>query len=218
MDGTNTYTEHLFPFHQHHNMPALRKYQVGERITADMINGIVDSIRESQITSVVGGTFKRGSGGTTISVNTAQKSASSVSLTYPFQFYTGGTTSAPWFGLRAGTINAIIPDNNTTTFSLPSIGVQKFVNLDCTTDGKQVQSATIVVEASPPSPINSTPEVAPSTFKINLYYIDIQRIERRTIGTSPIIAIPQEMIRETKTGVSFGELPYKSWYSWIFAS
>lgn len=214
MDGTNTYTEPLFQFLQHHNMPALRKYQVGEKITADMINGIVDSIRESQINSVVGGTFKRGSGGTTISINSPQKATSSINITYPYQIYYGGTASAPWFGIRAGTINGIIQDNTSTTFSLTTC----CVNLDCTTDGKQVQSATISKDSAPPEPVATTPEVAPSTFKVNLYFIDAELEAYRTIGTSPIMAIPQEMIKETITGVAFGELPYRPWYSWVFAS
>jgi len=195
-------------------MPALRKYQVGEKITADMINGIVDSIRESQINSVVGGTFKRGSGGTTISINSPQKATSSINITYPYQIYLGGTVSAPWFGIRAGTINGIIQNNTATTFSLQ----MGYVNLECTTDGKQIQEAEVKIEASPPEPVETTPEVAPISFKVSLYYIDNELTPYRTIGTSPIMAIPQEMIKETIAGVQFGQLPYRSWYSWVFAS
>jgi hypothetical protein len=199
-------------------MPALRKYQVGEKITADMINGIVDSIRESQINSVVGGTFKRGSGGTTISINSPQKAtSSSINITYPFEYYSGGTVSAPWFGIRAGTINGILPTNIASTFGL-TLNTERFVNLECESDGKTVQSAEIVAESSPPSPVAATPEIAPSNFKLNIYYISPTLVPFRTIGTSSIAATTQEVIREPITGVAFGEMPYRPWYTWIFAS
>ena len=93
-------------------MRPLRKYLVGEKITADMINGIVDSIRESQVNSVVGGTFKRSAGGTTISINAPPKSTSAISPTIcPFDPQVSVTTSGYEVSFSAGTINVILPTN-----------------------------------------------------------------------------------------------------------
>ena len=47
-----------------------KKVQKNQPITADMINNIIDSIRECQIQSGVGYSFSRNSGGTTLSIKT----------------------------------------------------------------------------------------------------------------------------------------------------
>jgi len=198
-------------------MAILSKVQRGQPITADLFNNMIDAIRECQLQSVVGGTFKRTISGTTIAIQQQQASSSSISLTYPYQIYFGGSGTAGYFGIRAGTINGIIQDNTSETFSI-ALGDIAYVNLECTSDGKQIQSATIKKESFPPLPVATTPEVAPASFTLNLYYIDIDLKAYRTIGTSPIMAISQEMIKESITGVQFGELPYRSWYSWVFAS
>ena len=54
-------------------MPLIGKVQKGQLITADMMNNIIDSIRECQLQSVVGGIFKRGVGGTTITVKAGRQ-------------------------------------------------------------------------------------------------------------------------------------------------
>lgn len=193
-------------------MAILGKVQRGQPITADLINNIIDGIQECRLQSVVGGYFRRGQGGTTVTVLPSRGGGEG--LNYPFEYYSGGTAAAPWFGIRAGTINGIIQDNTSTTFSLQEC----YVNLECTTDGKQVQTAEVVIDEAPPEPVSTTPEVAPPSFKVSLYYIDDDLKAFRTIGASPIMAIPQEMIKESITGVGFGELPFRSWYSWVFAS
>jgi hypothetical protein len=198
-------------------MPILSKVQKGQPITAELFNNMIDAIRECQINSVVGSggvtsTFKRGPSGTTISIN-GTAGGSTINVTYPFQYYASGSG----FGLTAGTINGILPDNIGTTFGM-SPNTEYFVNLECETDGKTVQTATIVADNSPPSPCVATPEIAPLSFALNLLYISENGNTYRTIGASPIAAITQEVIREAKTGVSYGELPYTSWYTWVFAS
>jgi len=190
-------------------MALIGKVQKGQLITADMMNNIIDSIRECQLQSIVGGAFRRGVGGTTLTVT----KSSQKTITYPFEYYTSGTG----FGLRAGTINGILPTNIASTFGL-TLNTELFVNLECESDGKTVQSAEIVAEASPPSPVTATPEIAPANFKLNIYYISPAWVPFRTIGTSSIAATTQEVIREPITGVAFGEMPYRPWYTWIFAS
>lgn len=194
-------------------MPLISRVSKGQVITAEKMNTIIDALNEVRVTAVVGGQFSRGLGGTTITVPKSRGGAGGITITYPFQYYTSGTG----FGLTAGTINGILPSNMATTFGL-TLDTEAFVNLSCTSDGKTIQSAEITKDASPPSPITATPETAPTSFKLNMYYIDASGSVFRTLGTSSIAATTQEAIRETLTGVAFGEMPYRPWYTWIFAS
>lgn len=193
-------------------MPLISKVAKGQVITAEKMNTIIDALNEARITSVVGGQFSRGLGGTTITIPQS-RGGGVATITYPFQFYSDGAG----FGLTIGTINGIIPNNYSTTFGLTA-NTEYFVNLACTTDGTNVQSAEIAVSNSPPAPNEATEYLAPTSFTLNVLYINASGKPFRTIGTSPIAAIPQEVIREAITGVGYGELPYKSWYTWIFAS
>jgi hypothetical protein len=194
-------------------MPLISKVSKGQVITAEKMNTIIDALNEARITSVVGGQFSRGLGGTTITIPQSRGGGGVTQITYPFQFYRDGEG----FGLTIGTINGIIPNNFSATFGL-AVNTEYFVNLECSTDGTNVQSAEIIVGNSPPPPNEATEYLAPISFALNVLYIDTSGKPFRTIGTSPIAAIPQEVIREAITGVGYGELPYKSWYTWIFAS
>jgi hypothetical protein len=203
-------------------MRPLRKYLVGEKITADMINGIVDSIRESQVNSVVGGTFKRSAGGTTIAINSPPKTAaqSSPTISYPFEYYSGGTATGPWFGLRAGTVNGVLPTNWTTTFSLPvstTAGYTRYVDLNCQTNGSAVNAINVELNSTPPTPMIATADSAPPTFKINTHVV-INGEAYRTIGASSIMAVVQESIRVDKATVAYGLKPWTQYYIWAFAS
>lgn len=198
-----------------------RKVKAGDSITADYINSIVDSIKECQINAFVGGSFKRGTDGTTLTISPKKSQPVGVEITYPFEFYSGGTVSEPWFGLRAGTINGTFPVNWSATFSLPqatTAGYTKYINLNCDTDGKQVTQVTIALEDSPPTPPPYAPSLAPVTFSINAYAV-INGTAYRTIGPSSIVAMTFETIREEKaTTLSFGEVPFTIYYTWVFAS
>jgi hypothetical protein len=199
-------------------MPILNKVQKGQTITADLINNIIEGIRECQLQSVVGGYFRRGPGGTTITVRPA--AAGGAVISYPFEYYSGGTATAPWFGLRAGTVNGILPTNWTTTFSLPvstTAGYTKYIDLKCETDGFAVNEITIELNSDPPIPMVATNESAPPTFKINTHVV-INGEAYRTIGSSSILAVVQESIRVDRTNIEYGVKPWDQYYIWAFAS
>jgi hypothetical protein len=199
-------------------MAYLTKVQKGQQITADMINNLIDNIRECQLQSVVGGLFRRGPGGTTITVEPS--AGSNLSLTYPFEYYSGGPVTAPWFGLRAGTVNGILPTNWTTTFALPvstTAGYTRYIDLKCDTDGYAVNEVTIQLNTTPASPMTATSESAPPTFKINTHVV-INGEAYRTIGASSILAVVQESIRVDRTYVEYGVKPWDQYYIWAFAS
>ena len=220
MDGILIFTDQQYHHHQHpHNiMPILNKVQRGQAITADLINNIIEGVRECQLQSVVGGFFRRGPGGTTITVRPS--AGSSLALSYPFEYYSGGPATAPWFGLRAGTVNGILPTNWTTTFALPvatTAGYTKYIDLDCQTDGSAINEVTIELNSTPPTPMVATNESAPPTFKINTHVV-INGEAYRTIGASSILAVVQESIRVDRTDVEYGVKPWDQYYIWAFAS
>jgi len=199
-------------------MALIGKVQRGQPLTADMINNIIDNIRECQLQSVVGGVFRRGVGGTTITVEPS--TAGGLSLTYPFEYYSGGTATAPWFGLRAGTVNGVLPTNWTTTFALPVVttaGYTRYVDLQCSGDGASVNSVEIQLNSTPPPPMTATYESAPSSFKINTHTV-VNGIAYRTIGASSILAVVQESIRVDRANVEYGVKPWDQYYIWAFAS
>jgi hypothetical protein len=200
-------------------MALIGKVQRGQPLTADMINNIIDSIRECQLQSVVGGVFRRGVGGTTITVEPST-AVGGLSLTYPFEYYSGGTASAPWFGLRAGTVNGVLPTNWTTTFALPvatTAGYTRYVDLRCQGDGYSINQVTIELNTNAPAPMSATRESAPSQFVINTHAV-INGVPYRTIGASSILAVVQESIRVDRTQVEYGVKPWDQYYIWAFAS
>lgn len=199
-------------------MAILNKVQRGQSISAELINNIIDSVRECQLQSVVGGFFRRGPGGTTITLRPSVGGGAVIS--YPFEYYSGGPVTAPWFGLRAGTVNGILPTNWTTTFSLPvstTAGYTKYVDLSCETDGSAVNEITIELNNTPPVPMVATMESAPPTFKINTHVV-INGEAYRTIGSSSILAVVQESIRVDRATVEYGVKPWDQYYIWAFAS
>ena len=182
------------------------------------INNIIDSVRECQLQSVVGGFFRRGPGGTTITLRPSAGAGAVIS--YPFEYYSGGPATAPWFGLRAGTVNGILPTNWTTTFSLPvstTAGYTKYVDLSCETDGSAINEITIELNNNAPEPMVATMESAPPTFKINTHVV-INGEAYRTIGASSILAVVQESIRVDRATVEYGVKPWDQYYIWAFAS
>jgi hypothetical protein len=200
-------------------MALIGKVQKGQVITADMMNNIIDSIRECQIQSVVGGVFRRGVGGTTITVAQAN-GGNNLVITYPFEYYSGGTVTAPWFGLRAGTVNGVLPVNWTTTFALPvstTAGYTRYIDLSCETDGSAINEVTIQLNNTPPEPMVATIESAPPSFKINTHVV-VNGEAYRTIGASSILAVVQESIRVDRTYVEYGVKPWDQYYIWAFAS
>jgi hypothetical protein len=200
-------------------MALLGKVQKGQLITADMLNNIIDSVRECQLQSVVGGYFRRGTGGTTVTV-LPPRGGGGEGLNYPFEYYSGGTVSAPWFGLRAGTVNGVLPTNWTTTFALPvatTAGYTRYVDLRCQGDGYSINQVTIELNTNPPAPMSATPESAPSQFVINTHAV-INGVPYRTIGASSILAVVQESIRVDRTQVEYGVKPWNQYYIWAFAS
>ena len=199
-------------------MRPLRKYLVGERITADMINGIVDSIRESQVNSVVGGTFKRSAGGTTISISAPPKTTSAVApaTLCPFTPKATAVSSGYEVTFQAGTINGVFPSNMLGTLTGVTTSSNNYFYLKCTTDGKVITSCVLEKDTSLRTPDQPTADTAPTVFNIMVGYMTTAGITDIVISCGHLQARIAPSLQEDANTYVAGQRNYTQFYNWVF--
>jgi len=197
-------------------MPALRKYQVGEPITAEMINGIVDAIREAQVSSVVGGTFKRSSGGTTISVATPQKGvvAGVAQTICPFDPTATAVTSGYEVSFSAGTVNGLLPSNMFSPLTGVTTSARNYFYIKCTSDGKSLSTAIIEKDTTIRTPAESQIDSAPTTLNILIATMATSGAIVKTIPCQNLSASIVPTIQEDNSSFVVGERNFKQYYNW----
>ena len=199
-------------------MPLIGNVQKGQLITADMMNNIIDSIRECQLQSVVGGIFKRGVGGTTITVKAGRQEQ----VVCPFDVSTSLSASQLLIKVDVGTINGIYATNfadclsfeSTEIFTSPTGSTN--VVVDVTTDGQQVTAFVLAKEDSL-SAMEPTTPLAPTTFKWPIAHIK-DSVVYKTIGCGSLQAVVKENVRVVKTPATPDDNAYDIYYYWIMES
>jgi hypothetical protein len=200
-----------------------RKVKSGDPITADFVNSIIDSIKESQINAFVGGSFKRGTDGTTLTISPATKTASqAVAQVCPFDVSTSLSASQLLIKVDVGTLNGIYATNfadclsfeSTEIFTSPT-GSTNIV-VDVTTDGQQVTAFTLAKEDSL-SAMEPTTPLAPTTFKWPIAHIK-DSVVYKTIGCGSLQAVVKENVRVVKTPATPDDNAYDIYYYWIMES
>lgn len=197
-------------------MPLISKVAKGQVITAEKMNTIIDALNELRVTSVVGGQFSRGLGGTTITVPKSRGGGTQIAEDdFPFKISFPTATGCQF---QAGTINGLLPSNYNDVLTLPAVTPTyvKYIVVKGTTSGKNITTAEIAVESASPS-IGTALNSAPTTYSC-LIYVIATGVAYRTIGKSSILAMPQELMRTPKAPSTAVELPYDSTYQWLFAS
>jgi hypothetical protein len=199
-------------------MRPLRKYLVGEKITADMINGIVDSIRESQVNSVVGGSFKRSAGGTTISIIAPPKKTGAVApqTLCPFTPIATAVTSGYEVTFQAGTINGVLPTNMLDKLTGVTTASNNYFYLKCTTDGKVITSSVIEKDTTLRTPVQPTADTAPTTFNIMIGYMTTDGMTDIAISCGHLQARIAPSIQEDANTYVAGKRNYTQFYNWVF--
>jgi hypothetical protein len=195
-------------------MSALTKVQKGQQITADLMNNIIDNIRECQIQSVVGGLFKRGAGGTTITVrpslNQGQQSLC------PFEPIAKAVTSGYEVSFSAGTINGVLPTNMIGKLTGVTTSANTYFYLKCTTDGKVITSSVIEKDASLRTPEQPTADTAPTEFNIMIGYMTTAGLTSRTITCGHLQARIAPSVQEDANTYVAGQRNYTQFYNWVF--
>ena len=200
-------------------MAILNKVQRGESISSDLINNIIDSVRECQLQSVVGGFFRRGPGGTTITIQPQRQQGAE---RCPFDVSTSLSASQLLIKVDVGTINGIYATNFADCLSFESTQISTTptgstnVVVDVTTDGKQVTAFTLATAATM-SAMSPTTPLAPTTFKWPVAHIKDGKVYK-TIGCGSLQAVVKENVRVVKTPATPDDNAYDIYYYWIMES
>jgi hypothetical protein len=195
-------------------MPLIGKVQRGQLITADMMNNIIDSIRECQVQSVVGGIFKRGVGGTTITVKAGRQQGGETLC--PFTPIASAVTSGYEVTFQAGTINGVLPTNMLVPITGVTTASNNYFYLKCTTDGKVITSSVIEKDTTLRTPVQPTADTAPTEFNIMVGYMTTAGITERTISCGHLQARIAPSLQEDANDYVAGERNYTQFYNWVF--
>jgi hypothetical protein len=200
-------------------MAILSKVQKGQPITAELFNNMIDAIRECQLNSVVGSggtvaTFKRGPGGTTISINSqGQQVQSSQSQVCPFDMTTSVTNDQFFVNVGYGLINGILVNNTNTNLSCVTSST-RYVCVGCDTNGKSIVCAGITIESSVPEPPEATADAAPENFKIVIGVVT-NGVPYKTIACGNLTARVSTSIQEDLNTYAAGQRNYTQYYQWV---
>lgn len=196
-----------------------RKVKVGDPITADFINSLIDSIKECQINAFVGGSFKRGTDGTTLTISPSKKSFATTVTGCPFDVDIQEDQSDYKVKVQAGTLNGLFAVNyasslsfDTTLLSMPK-NQTRYVVVDVTTDGKNVTGFQISLESTITAMSPTTP-LAPTAFKFPFAVITSGGVYR-TIGCGSLQAILKENTRIAKLPTTVNDNAFDIYYYWI---
>ena len=194
-------------------MAILSKVQRGQPITADLINNIIDGIQECRLQSVVGGYFRRGQGGTTV---TRQPSRQQEGTLCPFHPTAKVATSGREVSFQAGTINGVLPTNMFEKLSGVTTASNTYYYLKCTTDGKVITEAVIEKDTVLRAPVQPEPDTAPTEFNIMIGYTTTAGITDRTISCGHLQARIAPSLQEDADEYVAGQRNYTQYYNWVF--
>jgi hypothetical protein len=196
-------------------MALIGKVQKGQLITADMINNIIDSIRECQLQSVVGGVFRRGVGGTTITVSPA-KGGGGVATTCPFDITATATAGGYEVSFATGTVNGILPTNMFIPLTGVTTSSTNYFYLKCDSDGKLLTSATIEKDTTIRTPQASNADTAPAQLNILIGGLTTAGITFKSLPCENITAKVYPSIQEDNVSYVAGARNFKQYYTWGF--
>lgn len=194
-------------------MPLISKVSRGQPITSEKMNSIIDALNEARLTSVVGGQFSRGLGGTTITVTPPRGQASS-SQSCPFTPTAVAVTGGFDVSFSVGTINGILPSNMFTPLTGVTTSARNYFYIKCTSDGKSLESAIIEKDATIRTPPASTIDTAPTELDILIATMATSGSIVTTIACENLTATIIPTIQEDNTSFVVGERNFKQYYNW----
>lgn len=200
-----------------------QRVQKGQPITADLLNNIIDSIRECQLQSGAGYSFNRGAGGTTLSINVARQQGVATAIEVcPFDVATSVSGGQLLIKVGVGTLNGIYATNyadclsfDSTPLTTSTTGSTNVV-VDVTTDGQQV-TAFELAKANQLSAVTPTTPLAPTSFKWPIAHI-LNGVVYKTIGCGSLQASIKENVRIAKTPNTPADNAYDIYYYWELGS
>lgn len=207
-------------------MALLSKVQRGQPITAELFNNMIDAIRECQINAVVGSggtvsTFKRGPGGTTISINSRAGANAGVAQSCPFDVTATPSGSNLLISVVAGTVNNLFPVNyinclnpQTTPISVTTSN-NNYIYIQVETSGENVTSCEIKSSTTTPSIPSPTTPLPPTTINVPIAVVVTSGAVYKAIACGDISLQSVEVFRQSVTPASAGDNAYQIYYNWI---
>jgi len=188
-----------------------QRVQKNQPITADLLNNIIDSIRECQIQSGVGYSFSRNVGGTTLSIKPSKQGVLQPSTLGPWDLVASTATSGVDITVKAGTLNGILPSNWDEVFNVATTGLF-YAKAVISTDGKNISSVEIAIDGTEPAVQEAQLFGIESTIEY-LFGVIGDGETQRTIADGHIEMYTYMWILATADApVSAGESPYKIYY------
>jgi len=204
-------------------MALLSKVQRGQPITAELFNNMIDAIRECQLNSVVGSggtiaTFKRGPGGTTISINSQNKQgqASIQSQVCPFTPTAVAVTGGYDVTFSIGTVNGILPANMFYKITGVTTAARTYFYIKADSDGKMITSAVLEKDTTLRTPEPALKDVAPSEVNVLIATMATSGEIQTTIPCANINARIVPSVQEDNPSYVSGERNLSQYYNWIY--
>ena len=196
-------------------MPLIGKVQKGQLLTADMINNIIDSIRECQLQSVVGGSFRRGVGGTTITVKPSRDSGVTAGVC-PFTPTATAVSGGYEVTFSIGTVNGILPTNMFDKITGVTTSARTYFYIKSDSDGKAITTATIEKDTTLRTPATPLKDVAPAEVNILIATMATSGEIQTTIPCENVNARIVPSVQEDNESYVTGERNLSQYYNWIF--
>lgn len=192
-----------------------------EELTAERLNKMVAAIRSLEIQPGANVRVSRTTGGTTLKASIPRARAGGAANACPFDVSTQLDEGNYKIKVRPGTLNGLYATNyadslsfDSTTLSVGDTATSNVV-LSVTTDGKQVTSHTLEMQASLTAMSPTTP-LAPTTFKWPIAHI-INGAVYKTIGCGSLQAVVKENVRVAKSPTTAEDNAFDIYYYWAMS-
>ena len=193
-----------------------------EELTAERLNKMVAAIRSLEVQPGTNVQVNRTTGGTTLKASFPRPrrgGGTGTTAACPFDVSTQLDGPNYKVKVRAGTLNGLYATNYadcllfaSTTLTVGATATSNVV-LSVTTDGKQVTSHTIEMQASVTAMSPTTP-LAPTSFKWPIAHI-INGTVYKTIGCGSLQAVVKENVRIAKSPTTPDDNAYDIYYYWV---
>jgi hypothetical protein len=180
-------------------------------VTADKLNAILREIRKNRPRGERGITVRESGDATYIGLATAIKQSGAPAQDFPWEIYvTDSEEESYTVKVRPGTVGGILPSNWDDQFTCEKDQLY-FGKVNLVTDGKNITSATIVIDAEEPA-TQEVEEFAVAA-EVDVLFGLFKNEGFRIATSGNISAYPQLALTTSKSPPAEpGESPYVFWY------
>lgn len=187
-------------------------------ITSDKLNAILAEIRKNRPRGERGITVRQAGDATYIGLASQRTVSGFQEQTHAFKINVSSPDTNQYEAtVSPGTINSLLPSNCFDGAELRKFSVTAnqlvYINLNCTSDGQKITSATIAAQATAPLPQPPTLFSLPTapTFLIGVVY---NSSVYQAVTDNITVSGKQSFIKNATGNVQPGQLGYEIWYNW----